>query len=229
MSITFNHLGNRYKSLNITLPPNTSDYSLMENNSDTFPDWNENWDERDYWNICVIKNLVSDGHGAELGVKFHDITYNDIPITKDDVPAIFEPFVFRDIYLSNPDTIYEISFDITVFNNRTITPPPYKPENLKVIDSTTSYITLQFEDISLKNDNFDEKYFRVERSITSSSEGFTQIDTIKGTSLRFQNQLETLQYTDEGVSTGNTYWYRVRAYNEEGGNSPYSNVVEITV
>jgi hypothetical protein len=227
--MTFSYLGNRYKSLDLTLSPGTTDYSVCANNPDTFPDWNENWDERDYWTICVIKNLRSEGLNVELDVKFHDTSYDSITISKDDVPAIFEPFVFRDVFITNLDSDYSVSFDITFFNNRTITPPPYKPENLEAIEVESSYVTLQFNDPTLKNDSFDEKYFRIERSSTSSTEGFSQIDTATGTSLRFQNQYETIQYTDNTVSSGITYWYKVRSYNDDGGNSPYSNVVEVSV
>lgn len=229
MSMTFSYLGNRYKALNLTIPSGTTDYSVMAENPDTFPDWNENWDERDYWTICVIKNLTSEGYNAQINIKFHDSTYDSIPLTKNDIPAVFEPFVYRDVYISNPDDTYSVSFDISFYNNRTITPPPYKPENLEAIEVESSYVLLQFNDPTLKNDSFDEKYFRIERSSTSSTEGFSQIDTTTGTSLRFQNQYETIQYTDNTVSSTTTYWYRVRSYNDAGGNSPYSNVIEVSV
>lgn len=227
--MTFSYLGNRYKALQLTIPPLTTDYSICQNNPDIFPDWNENWDERDFWTICVIKNLRSVKLGAEISIKFHDTTYDSIPITKDDVPAIFEPFVFRDVYITNTDEFENVELDISFYNNRTIDPPPYKPENLELVESDVSYITIQFDDTTLKNDSFDEKYFRIERSTTSSTEGFTQIDTVKQTSLRFQNQYEKLSYTDNSVSTGNTYWYRVRAYNDRGGNSAYSGVLEVVI
>lgn len=228
MGMTFSYLGNRYKSLNLTIPANTTDYSICANNTDTFPDWNENWDERDFWTICVIKNLTNDDSGAEMDIKFHDTTYSPIHITKDDIPAVFEPFVFRDVYITNNSDL-DIYFDITFFNNRTITPPPYKPENLQLVEKDTSYVIISFDDTSLNNDSFDEKYFRVERSSTSSSEGFTQIATTQGSSLYYQNKTETIEYTDDTVSSGTIYWYRVRAYNDAGGNSPYSNVVEVNV
>ncbi len=229
MGMTFSHIGNRYKSLSLSIPANTTDYSVCANNPDIFPDWNENWDERDYWTICVIKNFTSKRFNPIMQIKFHDTTYDDIPITKDDIPAIFEPFVFRDVYITNPDETYSLSFDITFFNNRTITPPPYKPENLEAIETTSDYVIIEFQDTSLKNASFDEDYFRIERSETSENEGFTQIATVTGTSLRFQNRTEKLSYTDNSISIGTTYWYRVRAYNDAGGNSPYSNTIEVNI
>jgi hypothetical protein len=227
MGMTFNFLGNRYKSVSIIVPAGTNNYSVMENNSDTFTDWNENWDDRDYWTIGVIKDIEADTtEEPSLLVKFHSEEYENILLKESNTPAIFEPFVFRDIFITN-ENLYDVNVNIIVFNNRTINPPPYKPENLIEYEIGSSYVKIQFTDPTVKNESFNEKYFRIERSTVSPTTGFSQIGTATSSSLRFQNENEKIIYTDDTTTIGNTYWYRVRSYNEEGGNSPYSNVIEV--
>lgn len=69
-------------------------------------------------------------------------------------------------------------------------------------------------------DNSDsESGFSIERSSTSATAGFSEIDTVAA---------DTTQYDDTDLSAG-TYWYRVRAFDAEGNYSDYSEVAEVTV
>lgn len=82
-----------------------------------------------------------------------------------------------------------------------ITDPPYKTVHLTWQDNSTG-----------------ETGFSIERSSTSETEGFSEVDAVA------ENATE---YEDE-VLPG-TYWYRVRAHDDAGGYSGYSNVAEVTV
>lgn len=79
--------------------------------------------------------------------------------------------------------------------------------------TTTSTVRLEWQDNSST-----ETLFSIERSTTSATSGFSEIDTVAA---------DTTQYDDTGLAA-NTYWYRVRAY-DGSVYSDYSNVVEITV
>jgi len=210
--------GNRYKSLIITLPDQTVDYSVCENNPSVFPDWNADWDKRDFWDSCVIKNLTHD-----ISVKFHSIDYHSIPISLNDIPAIFEPFNFRDIYITNISG-YPTTFDLQFYNNRGINPPPYKPTDLIAERVSHTLATFSFTDNAL-----DEAYYKVERSNVSATSGFSQIFTFQQPVTPQRMNTRTLTFEDTTVQTGHAYWYRIRAYNEYGGNSAYSNVVYVPI
>ena len=67
--------------------------------------------------------------------------------------------------------------------------------------------------LTWKDNSTGETGFKIERS-TSSTTGFVQIGTV-GTGVT--------TFTDTGLASRTTYYYRVRAYNS-GGNSAYSNV-----
>lgn len=92
---------------------------------------------------------------------------------------------------------------------------PEAPTNLAAnyySSSTYEWISLNWDDNS---DN--ETGFKIERG--TDGENFEQIDTV-GANYRW--------YDDWTVESGNTYYYRVRAYNGSG-NSDYSNTVQESV
>lgn len=215
-------LGNRYKSFTISLPDGTIDWSLCENNSADFPDWNENWNERDYWDICIIKQLTK-----TIYVKFHGEQYNQIRIKPGDSPVIFEHIVYRDILISNSSGDI-VEFDIILVNNRTITPPPLKPVNLTAIATSSNSINLQFEDETLHSDNFNEDYFKVEVSNIGPNSGFLQIGVVRQSATMYQKRPLIIKYSDTTVVGLTQYWYRIRSYSVDGGNSPYSNIATAT-
>lgn len=69
-------------------------------------------------------------------------------------------------------------------------------------------------------DNSDnESGFSIERSTTSATAGFAEIDTVGA---------GVTSYNDSGLAA-DTYWYRVRSYDAAGRYSDYSNVAEVTV
>lgn len=93
---------------------------------------------------------------------------------------------------------------------------PDAPTNLSATLSASSStaVVLNWTD----NSNNEEK-FKIERSDVSSSGPWTQIAS---------TTLNVTSYSDYSVSTGNTYYYQVRASNA-GGDSAYTNVASISI
>ena len=91
---------------------------------------------------------------------------------------------------------------------------PFPGLTLKAIAATTSTVQLTWTDNSEN-----ETGYSIERSTTSATAGFSEIDTVGA---------GVTTYDDSGLAA-DTYWYRVRALNAMLGNSEYSNVVETTV
>jgi hypothetical protein len=83
--------------------------------------------------------------------------------------------------------------------------PPRPPTNLVAGAASTSQINLSWND----NSNF-EGGFKIERGNGSS---YTQISTVSA---------DVRTYTDQGLPSSTTFYYRVRAYNNVG-DSAYSN------
>ncbi|HEY0322841.1 MAG TPA: PKD domain-containing protein [Pyrinomonadaceae bacterium] len=90
---------------------------------------------------------------------------------------------------------------------------PATPSNLTATSTTAKRAQLNWRDNS---DN--EQNFLIERS-TSATSGFTQITTVG---------VNVTTYTNTGLTSGRTYYFRVRAGNASG-NSAYSNTVSIVV
>lgn len=211
-------LGNRYKAANITVIDGTTDYSICENNPSIFPDWNADWNERDYYDILVIKNL-----GYEISVKFHGPQYDTIQIVPGDCPAIWEHFVYRDIYITNLSG-NDANFNVIFINNRTISPPPLKPINVELEVLSSTSIKISFEDITKGSNSFNEDYFKIERSSTSALTGFAQIGIGRTPALAIsQGKPRIITFTDTTCAPATQYWYRVRAYSLVGGNSNYTD------
>jgi beta-glucanase (GH16 family) len=89
--------------------------------------------------------------------------------------------------------------------------PPSAPGNLTATSPSKKKITLNWTDNSNNEDGF-----KIERS--TDGVNFTQITTMAA---------NTARYTNTGLTSGTTYYYRVRAYNASG-NSPYSNTASAT-
>jgi hypothetical protein len=87
-------------------------------------------------------------------------------------------------------------------------------KTLAVFAASSSTVQLDWTDNSGS-----ESGFSIERSTTSATAGFAEIDTVGA-------GVET--YNDTGLAA-DTYWYRVRAYDADGVYSDYSNVAEVTV
>ena len=88
---------------------------------------------------------------------------------------------------------------------------PEAPEDLEAVSISSSEIKLTWDD---ESDN--EDGFKIERKKSGGS--YTQIATVGK---------NVTSYTNKGLEAGTRYYYRVRAYNEEG-NSPYSNEASAT-
>jgi hypothetical protein len=89
---------------------------------------------------------------------------------------------------------------------------PAAPSGLNAASASSSQIDLTWADNSDNEDGF-----RVERSLSAAS-GFAQIASVGA---------NATSYSNAGLSTDTTYYYRVRAYNS-AGNSAYSNTTSAT-
>lgn len=91
-------------------------------------------------------------------------------------------------------------------------PPPAAPSNLVATAAGASAINLSWTDNAAN-----ETGFVLERSLSAGS-GFTTVATLPA---------NTTTYSDSGLSSSTTYYYRVRASNV-AGNSAWSNVASAT-
>lgn len=208
--------GSKYKALQLTIADGTTDYSVAENNITEFPDWSKDWDERDWYNILVIKAL---GKNEEIKIKLHRDDQNTIIIRDDEVPAIIDHIVFRDVFITN-DSGSSASFDILFFSPDTLTGPPKRPTEVSVEEVSGEVV------LSFKDNTMDDNYFIIERSTTSAVAGFGSIAT---PSFRNRNQMpgKIRTYTDSTVAGATQYWYRLKSY-RDGLESAASDVVTVT-
>jgi transcriptional regulator CtsR len=98
------------------------------------------------------------------------------------------------------------SWSTSRYFNTAVGPPPNAPSNLVATPISSSQIDLSWQDNSS-----DETGFKIERKTGSGS--YSQIATIGA---------GVTSYSNSGLSTSTTYYYRVRAYNAVG-NSEYSS------
>jgi hypothetical protein len=89
-------------------------------------------------------------------------------------------------------------------------PAPAAPASLAASATSSTTILLSWSDNSA-----DETGFRIERSRTSATSGFSEVASTAA---------NVRSYNDTGLTALTTYWYRIRAFNS-GGDSNYSNVV----
>jgi titin len=102
----------------------------------------------------------------------------------------------------------DVSFNLQLYASGTSTPTiPAAPSGLVASPFSTSAIALVWNDNSPN-----ETGFKIERS--TDGVNFTQIDSVGA---------NVATYNDSGLTSGQTYFYRVRAYNT-AGNSAYTNV-----
>ncbi len=104
------------------------------------------------------------------------------------------------------------AYDTQALSISILQSPPAAPDNLTASAVGSTQIELGWNDNST-----DETLFKIERSPDGST-GWTQIATV---------ETDAHSYLDTGLTTGNTYYYRVRAYN--GADSDYSNTASATV
>jgi titin len=92
------------------------------------------------------------------------------------------------------------------------TPPPSAPTVLTASSTSLTSVNLSWDDASTN-----ETGFQIERSLTSSS-GYSVITTTAA---------NATSYTNSGLTSGTTYYYRIKAVNAGGGSS-YAPVASVT-
>jgi len=211
--------GGKYKSLRLTIPDGTTLYNVAQENSTSFPDWSEDWQDREWYDVLVIKRLSPED--AAIEIKFHRDEFDWIPIEYCDTPTIIDNFVFRDVFIKN-DSGEDATFDLLFFSPRVISGEPRRPTNVQAAEVTASSVTLEWED-----NTTDDHGFYVERSSTSATEGYSTVGIVKFSNF---NQMigKRREWTDDTVASGISYWYRVYAARRDGLQSNYSNVLSVT-
>lgn len=206
--------GDKYVFFSITVPGSTTNFNVCEEYSGKFPDWDADWSEREVWTDLVIKDLI-----ANITFKFHHDFEDSITVITDDMPFIFGDFHFRDIYITNLN-LDPVTMNLMFMNRHQVAAPPKRPSNLvlEVINATTVKLTF-------KDNSRTESFFKVERSDVSDVAGFVQVGIVRNI---MEGYRDTITYTDSTCLGGTQYWYRVRAYSQEGGNSGYSSVETAT-
>ncbi|MDI6791578.1 MAG: fibronectin type III domain-containing protein [bacterium] len=124
----------------------------------------------------------------------------------------------------SPETTY--CYRVRAYNNQgysdwsnekcatTTEVPPPAPTKLKATAGSSTRIDLTWD----KNSANNERGFKIERSLSGGSAGFSGIGEVG---------VNVTVYHDEGLSPNTTYFYRVKAWNNQG-NSPYSNEASAT-
>ncbi len=132
-----------------------------------------------------------------------DVTYIDSTSVTTTVPPGIAAGVYT-VTLTNPDGQFAMLPDGFIVTN----PPPSPPTGLEVGAFPKAVIRLKWQDNSENEDGF-----KIERSEGISNISYVEITTVPA---------DTAVYTDTNLVLGESYWYRVRAYNEFG-DSDYSN------
>ena len=152
--------------------------------------------------IIKVEKKTGAGSFEEIAILARNITsYTDTGIFSDN-----QTYYYR-------VTAYDTDNNKAVSNTSSITlSEPIAPTGLKVTIVSNKNLILSWGD---KSDN--ETSFKIERRTESGS--FSEIATTGA---------NVSQYSDTGVTSGDTYTYRVRASNSFGDSTLYSNEVTVT-
>ncbi len=164
--------------------------------------WNDNSNDEEKFEL-ERSNISGDGFSVIATLSANQTTYTDNGLT----PTTTYYYRTR-AYSQYGYSTYSNELSVAT----TALQPPVAPTNLSASDITKNSLLLYWED----NSN-NEESFRIYRSLTSGS-GFNEIGYV-GANIS--------QFTDDGLEPNTTYYYRIRAYNEDGI-SAYSNELETT-
>ncbi len=166
--------------------------------------WTDNADnETDF----VLERSLSMGRGfaAIATLPANTTTYSDSGLSS------LTTYYYR-VQASNAVGISAWSNVASATTTSSSAPPPAAPSNLVATAAGTSAINLSWTDNAAN-----ETGFVLERSLSAGS-GFTSVATLPA---------NTTAYSDSGLSSSTTYYYRVQASNV-AGNSAWSNVASAT-
>jgi chitodextrinase len=232
--VSVNYNIRNYSDTNLT-PNTTYYYRVYAHNEDGISG---------YSNVLEAKTLPLEPPAAPTGLSASDITKNSLRLSWIDNSNNENGFAimssstsgigFVQVATVGPNTTsynyeglfpdYGCYYIVRAFNNdgnsgysnelyaKTLPlNPPAAPAELHTSDITKHSINLVWTDNSDNEDGF-----IIERSISLTG-GFTQVANVES---------NIAAYTDNDLTPGYTYYYRIKAFNEDG-TSDYSNILEI--
>ena len=164
--------------------------------------WNDNSNNETGFEIWRSLNGYSFSKIKNLGA--NTTTYTDLGLSPD-TTYYYKVRAYNDVGNSNYSNIISKKTDV-------VTTIPTAPTNLKVTNYTSNSISLIWNDNSNNEDGF-----KIYRS-SSYSGNYVLLDTTVS---------NDNYYTDTGLNSNTTYYYKVTAYNS-AGESNYSNITSGT-